>query len=260
MRAEGGWQVGQLAATMRQAAARLAFLVPDFHNPTGVLMAEADRREVVHAARRSGTTVVIDESFVELGFADASGARLTERACAAIDPSVITVGSLSKPVWGGLRIGWIRASAELVARLAALRASIDLGGSIIDQVIATDLLGRLDDIAAARVAELAPRRAALLNALAEHFPHWAVRPPQGGLSLWVELDAPMSTALAVLAAQVGVVLVPGSRFGVEGTLERFLRLPFTLPADRLTEAVSRLSSARQQLDDGRLATRQLVVA
>jgi DNA-binding transcriptional MocR family regulator len=260
MRAEGGWQIGQLTATMRQAAPRLAFLVPDFHNPTGVLMNEADRREVLRAARRNGTTVIIDESFVELGFADTTGTRAAERACAAIDPSVITVGSLSKPVWGGLRIGWIRASAELVARLAALRASIDLGGSIIDQVIATDLVSRLDEIAAARVTELAARRDALLAALAEHFPQWAVRPPQGGLSLWAELDAPMSTALAVLAAQVGVVLVPGSRFGVEGTLERFLRLPFTLPADRLTEAVSRLASARRQLDSDRLATRQLVVA
>jgi DNA-binding transcriptional MocR family regulator len=260
MLAEGGWQVAQLTATMRQAAARLAFLVPDFHNPTGVLMAEADRREVLRAARRSGTTLIVDESFVELGFPDATGARAGERTCAALDPGVITVGSLSKPVWGGLRIGWIRASAELVARLAALRASIDLGGSILDQVIATELVGQLDDIAAARVAELVPRRDALRAALAEHFPQWRVRPPEGGLSLWAELDAPISTALAVLAAQVGVVVVPGSRFGVEGTLERFLRVPFTLPVDRLTEAVARLANARQQLDDGRLATRQLVVA
>lgn len=260
MRAEGGWDLGQLTATMGQAAARLAFLVPDFHNPTGVLMPEAERREVLRAARRSGTTVIIDESFAELGFPAGSASRASERACAALDPGVITVGSLSKPVWGGLRIGWIRASVELVARLAALRASIDLGGSVVDQVVATELVGQLDDIAAARVDELVPRRDALLAALSAHFPGWQAHAPQGGLSLWVELDAPISTALAVLAAQLGVVLVPGSRFGVEGTLERFLRLPFTLPAERLTEAVARLASARRQLDDGRLAGRQLVVA
>jgi hypothetical protein len=54
--------------------------------------------------------------------------------------------------------------------------------------------------------------------------------------------------------------VPGSRFGVDGTLERFLRLPFTLPAERLREAVGRLAETRRHLDDGRLTGRQLVVA
>ncbi len=55
--------------------------------------------------------------------------------------------------------------------------------------------------------------------------------PQGGLSLWVELDAALSTPLTMLAGQAGVLVVPGSRFGVDGTLERFLRLPYALPAD-----------------------------
>ena len=260
MASGGGWQLGQLASTMQHAAARLAFLVPDFHNPTGVLMAEDDRRELLRVARRTGTTVIVDESFVDLGYPGADGVRAGERACAAIDPNTVTVGSLSKPVWGGLRIGWIRASTDLVARLAALRASIDLGGSVIDQLVASELLDHLDEIAGARVADLVPRRDALLRAVAEQLPDSRVRPPQGGLSLWLELDAPVSTALTVLAAQSGVLVVPGSRFGVDGTLERFLRLPFTLPADRLTEAVVRLAGARRQLDDGRLSARHLVVA
>jgi DNA-binding transcriptional MocR family regulator len=260
MAAAGGWDVGQLAATMQRAAARLAFLVPDFHNPTGVLMNADDRREILRAGHRTGTTVIVDESFVELGFPGEDGARAAERPCAALDPSAVTIGSLSKPVWGGLRIGWIRASAELVTRLAALRASIDLGGSVIDQLVAAELIEQLDEIADARVAELGPRRDALLDSVAAHFPDARVRPPDGGLSLWVEFDAPVSTALTVLAAQTGVIVVPGSRFGVDGTLERFLRLPFTLPAERLREAVGRLAETRRHLDDGRLTGRQLVVA
>ncbi|MDT4903369.1 MAG: hypothetical protein QOH52_1385 [Pseudonocardiales bacterium] len=250
----GGWQVGQLQATLRQTAARLAYLTPDFHNPTGALVPESERRDVLRVARQTGTTVVVDESFIELGF---SG---SERPTAQIDPTVITVGSLSKPVWGGLRIGWLRASRDLVHRLAALRTSIDMGGAVLDQVVAANLFDRIDEIATARVAELMPQRDALVAALTRELPQWRTNLPQGGLSLWAELDAPLSTPLTLLAAQAGVVVVPGSRFGVDGTLERFLRLPFALASDRLDEAVRRLARAWGLLDRSGLAARQLVVA
>jgi DNA-binding transcriptional MocR family regulator len=250
----GGWQVDQLQATLRQTAARLAYLTPDFHNPTGALMPAAERREVLKTARQTGTTVVVDESFVDLGF----GVR--ERATAELDPSVVTVGSMSKPVWGGLRVGWLRASTELVHRLAALRTSIDMGGAVVDQLVAGLLFERIDEVAARRVADLVPQRDALIAALSEYLPDWRVTVPQGGLSLWVELPQPLSTSLCMLAAPAGVVVVPGSRFGVDGTLERFLRLPYALPAERLVEAVRRIAVVWRQLDGTDLAARQLVVA
>jgi DNA-binding transcriptional MocR family regulator len=250
----GGWQVGQLQATLRQTAARLAYLTPDFHNPTGALVPAADRREVLKTARQTGTTVVVDESFVDLGF----GVR--ERATAELDATVVTVGSVSKPIWGGLRIGWLRASTDLVHRLAALRTSIDMGGAVLDQVVAALLFEEMDAIAAQRIAQLLPQRDALVDALARELPDWRVTVPQGGLSLWAELPAPLSTPLTMLAAQAGVVVVPGSRFGVDGTLERFLRLPYALPADQLVEAVRRLAGVWRQLDGSGLAARQLVIA
>lgn len=254
MAAKGGWQVDQMRATLRQSAARLAYLTPDFHNPTGALVPEADRREVLKIARQTGTTVVVDESFVDLGF------TAVERPAAAVDPGVVTVGSLSKPVWGGLRIGWLRASTDLVHRLAALRTSIDMSGPVLDQVVAADLFGDLDAIAHARITQLRPQRDALITALADALPDWRVTVPQGGLSLWAELPAALSTPLTMLAAQAGVVVVPGSRFGVDGTLERFLRLPYALPADRLIEAVDRLAGVWTQLAGSGLSARQLVVA
>lgn len=255
MGADGSWQVDTIEATLRQTAPRLAYLTPDFHNPTGALVGEAARREVFRAARRTGTTVVVDESFVDLGF------RSGELASAAIDSSVISIGSLSKPVWGGLRVGWLRASSELVHRLAELRVSIDMGGAVIDQLVAADLFGHLDAIVADRIAELRPQRDALMAALARDLPQWRFATPAGGLSLWAELDAPLSTSLTLLAAQAGVVLVPGSRFGVDGTtLERFLRLPFALPAQRLDDAVHRLAGVWARLDRSGISARQLVVA
>lgn len=254
MATSGGWQVELMQATLRQTSPRLAYLTPDFHNPTGALVDESARRDVFRTAHRTGTTVVVDESFVDLGFCAG------ERASAAIDSSVISIGSLSKPVWGGLRIGWLRASPDLVHRLAALRVSIDMGGAVIDQLVAADLFGRLDEIAADRLVELRPQRDTLVAALARDLPQWRFVAPRGGLSLWAELDAPLSTPLTLLAAQAGVVLVPGSRFGVDGTLERFLRLPFALPTELLDAAVRRLAGVWAQLDRSGTSTRQLVVA
>ena len=67
--------------------------------------------------------------------------------------------------------------------------------------------------------------------------------PAGGLSLWVELDAPRSTALAAIADRYGLRLAAGPRFGVDGAFERFLRLPYSLPEPVLEEAAARLAVA-----------------
>ncbi len=252
--AEGGWQVAAMHATLRQTAPRLAYLIPDFHNPTGALVSADDRRQVLRAARQAGTTVIVDESFVDLGY-DAPAITT-----AALDPSVISVGSLSKPVWGGIRVGWLRASPDLVRRIAALRAATDMAGSVLDQLVGAALFADLDGIAAQRRAELHPRRDALLAALARELPEWHAPVPAGGLSVWVELDAPLATPLTLAAASQGVHLVPGSRFGVDNTLERFVRLPFAQPADRLDEAVRRIAAAWHGLDRSRHSARPLVVA
>jgi DNA-binding transcriptional MocR family regulator len=135
-----------------------------------------------------------------------------------------------------------------------------MGGPVLDQVVAAKLLPDLDAIAAARVTQLRPQRDALVAALADELPTWRTALPQGGLSLWAELPAPLSTPLTTLAAPAGVVVVPGSRFGVDGTLERFLRLPYALPADQLRDAVHRLASVWSQLDHSGVTARQLVVA
>jgi DNA-binding transcriptional MocR family regulator len=173
---------------------------------------------------------------------------------------VVTLGSLSKPVWGGLRLGWIRASADLVRRLAVQRAATDLAGSVLDQLVGVAILDRLDDIAADRRIQLRGQRDALIAALRVELPGWRVPVPEGGLSIWAELDAPLCTPLTLAAGQLGVQLVPGSRFGLDGTLERFLRLPFALSAAELTDAVRRVALAWERLDRTGVGSRQLVVA
>ena len=161
---------------------------------------------------------------------------------------VTSIGGMSKPYWGGLRIGWVRASAPLVQRLAAIRVGVDMASPVLEQLVAVHLLRLAPEIVAARRAQLRFRRDALSTALREMLPEWRFFVPGGGVTLWAELDGPISSALSRAAEDVGVRLAPGPRFGLDGTLERFLRLPFTLPADDLTEAVRRIASVRHDLD------------
>nr|MDT0663387.1 PLP-dependent aminotransferase family protein [Micromonospora sp. DSM 115978] len=242
----GGWDADLLLGSLRQTRPRMAYLIPEFQNPTGHLMPAPLRERVVATAQATGTDLVIDESFVDLpldGTAMPPPTAVFDR-----HSRVVTIGGMSKPYWGGLRIGWVRASAPQVQRLAAARVGVDMASPVLDQLVAVELLADADAIVTARRAELAARRDALLAAVADTLPDWRVTVPHGGVTLWAELDGPVSSALARATEEVGVRLAPGPRFGLDGTLERFLRLPFTLPAQDLVEAVHRIAAVRYDLD------------
>jgi DNA-binding transcriptional MocR family regulator len=243
----GRWDTAAIRNALLQTSPRLGYLIPDFHNPTGVLANAADRDFVAHAARRAGSTLVIDESFIDIDLRDEQH-RADVPPMAALDSSVLSIGSLSKPVWGGLRVGWIRADPDTVQRLAIARARSDMSGPVIEQLMAVQLLSCLDEMIAARRAELRLRRDTLLSALAEKLPDWRPSRAEGGLSTWVELDAPAATPLTHLLERRGVLLTPGSRFSVDGTLERYLRIPFAQPPAVLADAVERIASAWRGLD------------
>ncbi|TMM39686.1 MAG: PLP-dependent aminotransferase family protein [Actinobacteria bacterium] len=243
---ESGWDAELLLATLRQNQPRVAYLVPEFQNPTGHLMAQPLRERLPRAAHVSGTDLVVDESFVDLTLDETP----LPPPVASFDrhARVLSIGGMSKPFWGGLRIGWIRAAAPLVQRLAALRIGVDMAGPVLDQLVAARLLRYRDAVLAQRRPELRAQRDALVSALATELPEWRLRVPAGGLSLWVELDAPISGALSRAAQSYGVRLAAGPRFGMDGTMERYLRLPYTLPAGQLTDAVKRIAAARGDLD------------
>jgi DNA-binding transcriptional MocR family regulator len=240
-----GWDVDGVVAALQQTGPRLAYLLPDFHNPTGRCMDPDSRARIAEAAARTRTTLVIDETMVDLGLEGPPPAPF-----AAHDPTggvVITVGGTSKSFWGGLRVGWVRADEGTIAGLAGVRPGLDLGTPIVEQLAATSLLtgheAGLDD----RRAALRERRDRLIAALARDLPAWRVERAPGGNSLWVELPAPVSSALTASAERHGVRVVAGPRFGVDGAFERFLRLPYTRPADELEDAVSRLARAYEDL-------------
>jgi DNA-binding transcriptional MocR family regulator len=241
-----GWDEELLLSTMRTTQARVAYLIPDFHNPTGHLMPTGLRERLPAAAHAAGTDLVIDESWVDLAL---DGQQMPP-SVATFDRAarVLTIGGMSKPYWGGLRIGWIRAAAPLVARLAAVRVAVDMASPVLDQLVAARLMAFRPAVLAARRRQLLAQRDALVDALRTELPEWRFTVPGGGISMWVELDAPVSSALARSAEELSVRVAPGPRFGADGTMERFIRLPYALPVDDLREAVHRLALARADLD------------
>ncbi|RJQ83491.1 MocR-like transcription factor YczR [Amycolatopsis panacis] len=238
-----GWDPAGIEAALRQAAPRFGYLVVDFQNPTGLRLDAAGRERLGGLLARSRTPVVADESLVELDYE--GDPRLGPPPLAAFGGDlVLTVGSAAKSHWGGLRLGWIRASSELLDRLLSPRFAVDLGAPVFEQLVLAELLEPEGYAALAqRRTELAAQRDTLLAELRTHCPEWTFQVPPGGLSLWCRLPEPMSTRLAVSAANHGVQLAPGSRFGVHGGLERWLRLPFGLPREQLPEAVRRVAAA-----------------
>lgn len=238
-----GWDVEGVVAAFQQSAPRLAHLVPDFHNPTGRWMDFAAREAIAAAGARTRTVVVFDETMLDLaldglrasyGFAEPPG-------------SVVRLGSTGKSFWGGLRIGWIRAEPDMIAALGRMRASIDLGTPVLEQLAAAALLQDDEAALAARRADLRARRDLLVKLAAERLTDWRVSPPPGGLSVWAELPAPVSNALAATCERHGVRIAAGPRFGVDGAFERFVRLPFTLPSEPMSEAIDRLAAAYGRL-------------
>ena len=237
-----GWDLEMLAASLRQAAPSLAYVIADNQNPTGFTMPAAEREQLVSLARTTRTPLVIDEAVAGLHL-DGADPPLPVSALDPDGDTVITIGSMSKTFWAGLRIGWVRASPALVQRLAAARAALDISSPVLEQLIAVELLGGADAVLERQRDGARARRDTFAALLQEHLPAWRFRIPDGGLCLWVELDAPRSTALAAVADRHGIRLAAGPRFGVDGAFERFTRLPYSLPAPVLEDAASRLAVA-----------------
>ena len=239
---DDGWDEAGLEQAFQRTSPTLGYLMPDFHNPTGSSMSVELRQRTAALAERQGTTLIADETMAELGFTDLRvEAPLTVPF--AVHGRAITIGSVGKTVWGGLRIGWIRADRELIQRIARVRYSSDLGTPVLDQLIVLDLLGQYDRILADRRAYLRAGRDHVLARLSRSLPEWTLPEPDGGLTLWINLGAPVSSQLALAARNEGLVIAAGPRFGMDGVFERFLRVPYSHPPELIDRAVEALAAA-----------------
>jgi DNA-binding transcriptional MocR family regulator len=226
---------------LRAHPARLLYLTPTFHNPTGATLTESARREIARLASDAHFTILEDESLVDIALTAAP----PPPSLAALAPKapVISIGSLSKLCWGGLRIGWVRAPEPVITRLASLKVAADLGSSMLSQVVAVRLLERADEVRRLRRAQITRHRDALAKALQQHLPDWSWALPEGGLSMWVRLPHGDASEFAQVALRHGVSLLPGPSISADGGHAQHLRLVYVHEPDVIAEAVARLARA-----------------
>jgi DNA-binding transcriptional MocR family regulator len=235
-----GARVDAIREVTRRASPRMLYLMPTFQNPTGAVMPEKERRVIARLSEETGVPILEDNTLAELSLGSDPPPAL---AAFAPKARILTVGSLSKLFWGGLRIGWIRASEEMLARIARLKIIADLGGSLLSQLAAVKLLARAERVKQIRHKQVRERFDCLTRLLSTHLPEWTWAPPAGGLSLWVKLPSGDAAEFSQVALRHGVSVVPGPLASPDGSLTEYLRLPFVLGPEEMEEGVRRLARA-----------------
>ncbi|MDA0564456.1 PLP-dependent aminotransferase family protein [Streptomonospora sp. S1-112] len=217
----------------------LAYVTATHHNPTGAVLPALVRRRLAAAAGAAGVPLVDDEVPADLAFPG----QETPPPLAAYGETVVSVGSLSKSVWGGLRVGWIRAARPVIDRLGRLRAVHDLGGNVAAQLAAAELLPHVAELCGKVAAERRARHDHLRTELARRLPHWEAPPVPGGQTLWVRLPHGDGDSFAQAALRHGVAVLPGSGLDASGGSREFVRVHFLADQATLTTAAERLARA-----------------
>lgn len=243
------------------AGAQFAYTVPNFSNPTGRLVGAGRRRELVEAALASGTWLVEDDPYGTLYYDGPPLPRMLATAGAlapaadgrAYDGPVIYMGTLSKELCPGLRIGWVVAAPAMIRAMTIAKQGSDMCCSGLSQRIALDALesGLPEKILPRVIETYRERRDALCAAMAEHLSDsfdWET--PVGGMFLWAVARDPAFDTDRLLKAALAhkVCISPSSAFDPEGRDHRAIRVNFTLnPPEKLAEGVRRLAGAVDSL-------------
>jgi DNA-binding transcriptional MocR family regulator len=239
--------VEALAAAGRKP--RLLYTIPTFHNPTGVSLSPERRRVILELARRHALILIEDDAYREIAYEAAAPASLW-----ATDPEapVVRLGSFSKSLAPGLRVGWINARADLLERISAA-GLLESGGCVTQfaaSVVARALSGPgYDDHLHALRRSYASRRTALTAALRAHLPAGArFVEPAGGFFIWLTLPEGVTSArLLPVAEEHGVSFASGSRFSTDGD-DGSVRLAFALLDEQtLAEGARRLGLALRNM-------------
>ena len=238
-----GSYLGRAAAA--GGAVKLIYLVPDFANPTGLTLTLAEREAALALARETGALVIEDAAYRALRFSgDASPSLQALDAAEGLETSrVVHLGTFSKTVAPGMRIGWVCARRDLIAKLTLINQASALHVSSINQIAMHEIVAGGLDLALAR-AHYRAKREALLDALERYLPGLERTAPEGGLFSWVTLPqgADAAALLQRSLAEVGVAFVPGAAFHPDGSGRNTMRLSYSLPTrERIEEGLWRLA-------------------
>ncbi|BDB30350.1 MULTISPECIES: PLP-dependent aminotransferase family protein [Cupriavidus] len=238
--------------------AQFVYSVPNFSNPTGRLVGVSVRNAMVDAAHRTGVWLVEDDPYCALQYEGVPLPRMIELSAERLgkggyEGPIIHLGSVSKELAPGLRVGWIIAAPQMIQMLSAAKQGADLCSSGLNQRIALAAIdsGLMERLSPRMVELYRERRDALCAAMAEHLAEWFVwEVPVGGMFVWATArDPSMDTdRLVSVGTEVGVLAGPGSAFDPWVKSRNALRLNFTANSpERLAEGVRRLAQAVRKL-------------
>ncbi len=249
---------GDFDARASLEGAQFAYTVPNFSNPSGFLVPLEARAALVEAAHATGTLLVEDDPYGMLYLDGAPLPRLLDLSAGMqdgrpYDGPVVYLGTLSKMLVPGLRIGWVIAAPDVIAALTLAKQGSDLCTSGLCQQVALEALSRglIEDILAPTLDLYRERRDALCGAMDRHLGdlfEW--RKPEGGMFVWARArDARLDTdRLLKTALDCGVCVSPSSAFDPEGADHSAVRINFTLNApEKLVEGVKRLETATRRV-------------
>lgn len=230
----------QLRQLLRSERPRLLYLMPTFQNPTGAVSTTERRQQLAALAAEQQVLLAEDNTLAPLAVGAAPPPPI-----AAFDThgNVVTIGSLSKSVWAGLRVGWIRAHPRLIGRLVMVKTAEDLGSSLPSQALAHAVLDDFARISAIRTAQLRDCLELAASLLRERLPEWQFTRPSGGQSLWLRLPGGDADSFAQAALRRGVTVVPGSQLSPDGSFRDHIRLQFLQSHQLIREGMDRLARA-----------------
>ncbi len=241
---DDGVDTAALAATLRSHRSKLFYGVPNFQNPSGITYSGPNRMNVADILKQHDTVFVEDDPYGESRFI---GNDLPSLKTYLGDRAIL-LGSFSKIVAPGMRLGWICAARETMEKIIVAKQASDLHTSFFAQrVIHRYLVDNDIDSHIARIREAYQKqREAMVSAIERHFPDGVkCTKPEGGMFLWVTLPEGISSLeLFELASRANVAFVPGTPFYTDGGGADTLRLNYSCSDEEtIEEGIGRLGEA-----------------
>lgn len=225
---------------------KLFYAVPNFQNPSGLTYSLPKRRQVAALLNRHNVLFIEDDPYGELRFAGEHLPSLKNYS-----DNVVLLGSFSKVVSPGIRLGWICANSEIMEKLIIAKQAADLHSNTLSQRVVYQYLADndLDSHLATIKQAYKQQRNLMVEMMEECFPpEVSFTRPDGGMFVWVTLPAGMSSMqLFEKATQLNVVFVPGHPFHLNGKGDNTLRLNFSnSDAGKIEAGITRLAQAMKE--------------
>ena len=223
---------------------RFIYVIPNFQNPSGYTMSLERRKHIIDLSEEFDVPIVEDNPYGHVRF---SGTHLPNIKTLARDNRVIYLGTFSKIMSPGLRIGFVSADESVVGKINLLKQGLELSGSTLTEFIAAEYLKR--GIMKRKIPEVArmygKKRNLMLKALEDYFPDWATwSKPEGGMFVWATLNEKINTSKMIARAiENKVTYISGASFYPEEPRYDSMRLNFTFPSDEdIPIAIQRLAA------------------